>query len=326
MRFTVIRGTGLSTTPMAPILSRTRNEFLRNYASKRNYSQITCANGYANANLGHGFQNYESSYTLWENNISEGPVPQIAYGGFSIDTINGNNAYGAQFLGNISLNATGFNQNPHTSTDILSGLNYSNNVVITPTTVGMYVRGTTLNTVDHFSIFSPNGSNCVGPCDGFIQDNDGSGINITPSSTVGTSFIFNNPKSIEGFLVSNGTSSMSDLGSSGAGASAISNNTVSNPFTAAPTNMGSCYLWIPSSSNLSAAASDGTDMGATVLYEYSEGSITATPLWSAASGAFHGGAIVAGINDVAGSSLFDVQSRLNVNQNGCSYPSSYVGW
>jgi hypothetical protein len=101
---------------------------------------------------------------------------------------------------------------------------------------------------------------------------------------------------------------------------------VSNPFNAAPTQMSSCYLWIPSASNLISADSDGSQIGANVLYEYEGGVLTATPLWSADAGAFRAGAIVAGVNDVAGTSLFDVQTRLNVNQNGCSYPSSYAGW
>ena len=303
-----------------PNTSTTGNEFQRNYASKRNYSQIICNNGYSSSQQGDGFKNYSSSYALWENNITEGPVPQGGFGGLTADSADTDT--GVQFLGNISLNASAFDQNPHTSTDVISGFNYSNNVVINSNTLGFYIRGSFLNTVDHLSVFTPSSTGCGGQCSGMAQDNDGYG-SITPTSTVTSSVVFSNPSSVVGFNIVNGTSTLNYLSS---GASAISNDTVSNPLTAQPTNIGSCYLWIPASSNLSAAGSDGTDLGATVLYEYSEGSITATPLWSAASGAFHGGAIVAGINDVAGSSLFDVQSRLNVNQNGCSYPSSYAGW
>ena len=303
--------------------SGTANEFQRNYASKRNYSQISCANGYRSANLGDAFKNYGASSTLWENNISEGPVPNLGYGGITTDTISGNNQSGAQFLGNIVLNASAFDQNPHTSTDVISGFNYSNNVEINSNTLGFYIRGSFLNTVDHLSVFAPSSSGCGGPCSGMAQDNAGFS-SITPTSTITSSVIFGNPSRVVGSDIANGTSTLNYLTAYGAGA--ISNVTVSHPFAAQPTNIGSCYLWIPSASNLSAAGSDGTQIGADVLYEYERGALTASPLWSADAGAFHAGAIVAGVNDVAGSSLFDVQTRLNVNQNGCSYPSSYAGW
>jgi hypothetical protein len=302
--------------------SATANEFARNYASKRNYTQITCANGYGSSELGNAFMDYGASSTIWENNISEGPMPSPSYGGSSLDTVSGTNLSNAKFFGNILLDGN-FTQNPHTSTDIMSGVNYSNNVVITPGTYGFAIRGSTLNAVDHFSIFTPSATACGGACDGVVQDQNPP-VDITPSSTMTSSVIFNNPGSVAGFEIVNGISTLSYL--SAFGASGLSNVSVSNPFTAAPTNMGSCYLWIPASSNLHGAGSAGSDLGATVLYEYSGGSLTGEPLWSTASGAFRGGAIAAGVNNVAGSSLFDVQTRLNVNQNGCSYPSSYAGW
>jgi hypothetical protein len=265
---------------------------------------------------------YGASSTIWENNISEGPFPAPSYGGSSIDTISGSNLSNPTFLGNIMLGAN-FSQNPHTSTDVMSGVNYSNNVVIKPGTYGLAVRGSTSNTIDHFSIFNPSTTACGGQCDGVVQDKNPP-IDITPSSTMQSSFVFNNPGSVAGFNITDGTAGLSFLGASGA--KSISNAAVANPFNAAPTQMGSCYLWIPSASNLSAADSEGTQIGANVLYEYEGGALTASPLWSADAGAFHAGAIVAGVNDIAGSSLFDVQTRLNVNLNGCSYPSSYAGW
>lgn len=100
----------------------------------------------------------------------------------------------------------------------------------------------------------------------------------------------------------------------------LTNVTTDNPL------MGSCRLWVPASSPLSGAGLSGADIGATVLYATEDGELTATKLWDATTGAFaFQGALVGGINDVAGSSLFDVHQRLNVNYNGCSFPSGYEG-
>ncbi len=88
---------------------------------------------------------------------------------------------------------------------------------------------------------------------------------------------------------------------------------------------GPCRLWCPDGAACKGAASDGSDLGATILYRYENGKLTGNPLWDRETGAFLGaGAIVAGLNDVPGSSLFDVPKRLNVNQNGCRFPSGYA--
>ncbi len=64
----------------------------------------------------------------------------------------------------------------------------------------------------------------------------------------------------------------------------------------------------------------GADIGANVLYRYGNGVLTTQPLWDLITGAFPRGAIVRGVNDIPGSSLFDVHKRLNVNTNGCFLP------
>lgn len=86
---------------------------------------------------------------------------------------------------------------------------------------------------------------------------------------------------------------------------------------------GECLLWLPPSSPLGGAGKDGAQVGATVLYRYRDGKLTDEPLWDRATGAFPCGARVAGINDVPGSSCFDVHERLNVNVNGCAFPPAY---
>jgi len=70
------------------------------------------------------------------------------------------------------------------------------------------------------------------------------------------------------------------------------------------------------------AGKDGEDIGASILYRYVDGVLTDEPLWDPETGAFPHGAIVPGINDVPGDSLFDLHQRLNVNTNGCTLPYS----
>ena len=83
-------------------------------------------------------------------------------------------------------------------------------------------------------------------------------------------------------------------------------------------------MWIPENSPMKGAGTGGKDIGANVLYEYENGVLTQQPLWDRSSGAFRGcGELVSGLNDQAGSSCFDVQNRLNVNTNGCYFPSNY---
>ena len=82
----------------------------------------------------------------------------------------------------------------------------------------------------------------------------------------------------------------------------------------------------------SAGKGGNTDIGANILYEYSRGRLGSDPVWSAAeqcklgqTNCFAGtGAIIKGLNDQAGSSLYDVGDRLNIARNGCSYPPGYA--
>jgi hypothetical protein len=85
-------------------------------------------------------------------------------------------------------------------------------------------------------------------------------------------------------------------------------------------------VFVPSSAtHLKRKGKNAADIGANVLYRYENGTLTTQPLWNPSTGEFPGGAIVAGVNDVAGSSRFDVHKRLNVNTNGCFFPAEYGG-
>jgi hypothetical protein len=87
--------------------------------------------------------------------------------------------------------------------------------------------------------------------------------------------------------------------------------------------LGSCKVWIPAGSPMKGAGLGGADIGANILYRYQNGTVTKEPLWDPITGEFPHGAIITGVNDVAGKSAFDVHSRLNVNTNGCSFPAGY---
>src|SRR4029453_9532292 len=60
-----------------------------------------------------------------------------------------------------------------------------------------------------------------------------------------------------------------------------------------------------------------------ILYRYQDGVLTDEPLWDPETGRFPCGAMVAGFNDMAGSSCFDVHERLNINTHGCPFPAGY---
>ena len=91
-----------------------------------------------------------------------------------------------------------------------------------------------------------------------------------------------------------------------------------------PTGMGlgegECVVFVPPHSNMHGAGAGGADIGARILYRYENGVLTDQPLWDPETGAFSHGAVVEGINDVPGASLFDVHERLNVNHGGCRLP------
>nr|MBI4156194.1 DUF4082 domain-containing protein [Candidatus Woesearchaeota archaeon] len=93
--------------------------------------------------------------------------------------------------------------------------------------------------------------------------------------------------------------------------------------------LGTCKVWVPDNSPMKRAGKDlngdgiREDIGANILYRYENGVLTNKPLWDKTTGQFPCGAIIPGVNDIAGSSCFDVNKRLNVNTNGCSFPAGY---
>lgn len=88
---------------------------------------------------------------------------------------------------------------------------------------------------------------------------------------------------------------------------------------------GTCKgLWVPTGSVGKGQGTNGSDIGATILYRYVNGVLTTMPLWDTTTGQFPTGAADRdGVNQVAGQSLYDLHVRLNINRNGCSFPPGY---
>jgi hypothetical protein len=88
-------------------------------------------------------------------------------------------------------------------------------------------------------------------------------------------------------------------------------------------DVGACRVWIPTTSSLHGRGKDGADIGANILYRYEDGTLTTEPLWDPGTGNFPAGAVVTGIND-SGITPATVDASLNVNANGCSFPTGYA--
>jgi hypothetical protein len=146
-----------------------------------------------------------------------------------------------------------------------------------------------------------------------LSDIGGCSVTITNTSVSGAAG--------PGLNIANQTScSLSNVNVYSSGASTIQagcgTTTNLNP------GYGTCYAWPPDGS-----LAKSNSLGATVLYAYQDSVLTGQPLWRASDGQFLGcGATVPGINDDPASSCIGVHTRLNINRNGCAFPSGYVGW
>jgi hypothetical protein len=88
--------------------------------------------------------------------------------------------------------------------------------------------------------------------------------------------------------------------------------------------LGTCKLWIPAGAWVKGAGTNGSDIGANILYRYVNGVLTNTPLWDPRTGEFpHGEDDLDETNNVAGQSLKDFHLRVNVNTGGCLFPRNY---
>jgi hypothetical protein len=327
------------------------NEFRRNYFNSRFYADIPGGRASELCCTTRGdvaISIYPDSNDFVENNVSEGNEAvvnitsgQNPVGGTGDENLANNN----DIFGNLSLNdvygylqlARGSGNGNSTHNTVLD-----NNVFLNTDSggsdgvsgeFGMNIRspasGSSGTTVINNSMLSNNRSrfssaafstdedpsNTAGGSFEIHATNNLASIAVSASPGYGFSAAFDGGTWIGGFNFSNAF--QNGINQDIQGGLANTNSKTSNPM------LGSCYLWIPAGSPLKGAGSGGADIGATVLYEYQGGVLTGTPLWTATGAPAFAGAIVPGLNDVAGSSLFDVGGRLNINQNGCSFPTGY---
>lgn len=85
--------------------------------------------------------------------------------------------------------------------------------------------------------------------------------------------------------------------------------------------LGPTPVYVRGSSPMKGAGENGADVGANILYRTYGGSRSTTPLWNPETARFNRGALVRGVNDLAGSSAFDVHTRLGVRPS--TLPSGY---
>lgn len=185
-------------------------------------------------------------------------------------------------------------------------------------------------TFDHLAVYSTGTT-----ASGIVTDNDPDGVDSASNSATLTNIV------VTGVLRSgtpSGTGTgllISGFGTWSGDRIRVNGNEVAlnpaqpsnwtNVTTTAP-DLGTCKgLWAPDGSNLKGAGTSGSDLGPTILYRYVDGVLTSTKLWDETTGAFpYGENDADNLNRTAGSSLYDVHERLNVNTGGCSFPSGYV--
>lgn len=290
----------------------------RNYCHARNYADIP--GGYVSASGATTTGDdcvviYPGSNNIIENNISDGRILK----GFSVQA-NGSSV-GNKFYGNIALGSimgitldargAGVAQMPRDTV-------IDNMVVISPLNVGIRSRGAK-NTICNqcMVLFGVNG---------FVVDNNVS----TPGDGV-YSYFSTNPL-VSGSNVGNGFYVTDRIQTwrvdrSNSVRNVRNYNPLSDPSWIAPRSvdpvLGACRVWIPDSSPMKRTGINGKDVGANILYRYQNGVLTNVPLWDRTTGAFPQGALVSGVNNVSGQSLYDLHTRLNINRNGCSFPTAY---
>ena len=293
-----------------------RNTIRRNYSNSRGYPDLP--GGYPSGESGRGDSGiaiYPGSNNILENNISENTSD-----GFTVDSAywESHETNNNGFFGNMALNCTdGWYADARNNT--LKGM--PQNTVLRDNVAVRAGIGFRLAATKNTRC-----SNCsaIGGGYGFYANVEAPELTGDGAPSV----YFENALAVsnanDGFLITQQSDWLINYGN------ASDNGTNYSPNDAHVTNsasldprLGACKVWIPDGSPMKGAGKDGADIGANILYRYENGVLTTQPLWDLVSGKFPCGAIVPGLNDIAGSSCFDVHQRLNVNTNGCSFPQGY---
>jgi len=290
----------------------------RNYVNPRDYAPLPGVTRYGPND---GIVMYFAHNSVVENNIVEDP-PGVAFGGAGSDN---------SYLGNVALNSSdGFGSGRHeqyggNQTGVLfqndvavgcidgfisrssSGVKLLNDMAVNNGSVGFYSD----NAYDR-----RNDSNCalLGYC--WDVSPNVTVVDVLATNSVDSGFYLTNVDQY-GALVLDHLNAFNNKPDYASGAAGRTNSTTVDP------KLGTCLVWLPDGSPMKGAGQGGADIGASVLYRYHDGVLTSEPLWDRATGNFPCGAMVKGVNDIAGASCFDVHRRLNVNTSGCSFPAAY---
>lgn len=297
----------------------------RNFVHGRNRPAL-CGNYYNYPGTSECLSVYPARNAITENNIAEDCVS--AYTGHGIDTADNNRWYG-----NIALRVTGGFMvgarggygdgygGANTASQMPTNFVWEHNVVIGSgqydTFYGFHCRSCKNGQVRNFtSINALPAVNSFGAPGAIVFDmgrsdlgenGDGAG-----SGSAERVLMVRTPQGTFGFDNYQAASAQTMVLEQVSGPPSPSG--ACHGVTMGPAEMGTCLIAPPAGS---AAAKAG--VGATVTHRYDNGTLTAVSLWDLKTSQFSGcGAIVPGLNDVAGQSCFDVHERLNVNANGCT--------
>ncbi|MFO0570665.1 MAG: hypothetical protein U0263_33825 [Polyangiaceae bacterium] len=293
----------------------TGNVFRRNYCNSRGHADLP--GGFPSGKSFGGddcIVLYPGRESIAENTLSEGTSA-------SVSITSKTSSVGNLVLGSVSIGddfAVLLRQRSEDPSAPPKDTTIRDLVAIRAAASGVYVRGSQNTHCESSSFFSASSGR------GLVADQESGIANTGLNST----FVLNTVAigGTYGFLFANQKDWGADYTNATGAATAyspddahVTHENVSDP------KLGACYLWIPDGSPLKGAGKGGADIGANVLYAYEDGVLTSKKLWDPSTGEWlHGGAIVAGVNDVPGQSLFDVHERLHVNNHGCSFPKSYV--
>ena len=280
----------------------------RNYINTRNWPILP--GGYFYGTRDVAFNCYPCQDTLFENNIAENTAA-----GFDMRATGAmtNNTY----LGNIVRDAT-YAMVGNQDGGPIRDIQITNLVGVEIDTIGLYIRSAANVRCDHCSFVDGKD----GKGSGLIAD-EGNPASYPYSTFVTNVLVHNLPRTGIGlykqsdWAVDHAVVFGSAVPFAPAGGARFSNARTQDP------QLGTCKVWIPEGSPLKRAGTNGKDIGANILYRYQDGQLTDQPLWGP-DGSFPHGAIVPGVNDIPGKSLFDIQDRLHVNKNSCNFPAGYT--
>lgn len=300
------------------------NIFRRNYVNSRGYQDIEGGYGSHQGDSGDdGITVYPGSNNIIENNISEwenrGITVLSAQSGSPEASSTGNNLYGNITMTTNQALVTG----DYVGISRPINTTFRDSIAIGDRYWGMGGTGQNTQFINASNIGATIGGSAGGVgfhtyCDWACDVHFTNASTNTTDSSDTTGFNLNTP---------NATYSLDYGNAYGFGtpySPSLPNANITNATTSDP-QLGSCIAWIPATSPMKGAGANGGDKGANVLYKYQNGVLTANPLWNTTTNDFMGcGAIVTGINDIAGSSCSNVDIRLHIGAaNGCAYPAGY---